>query len=300
MKKTVIATILFTFFSIAFSQTANAVISDYFVETSWLARNLDKVKVVDVRTTPKYLLGHVDGALHINKDEFLSFRHGVKSLVPTVEEFQRLLAHYGITPETPVVVYAEDTNPYSARLAWTLKYHGHDKAYVLNGGYEKWAKEGRPVSFLPTRPSPVKKYVISGQEPIRAEADEVLTRLNNPGTVIWDVRSLGEYEGTDVRADRGGHIPGAIHLNWTDLLHEEGGINVLKPASELKVLLAAHGITPDRKIIAHCQTGIRSAYASLVLMALGYPEVQNYDGSWIEWANNEELPVATKRASSTL
>ncbi|NOY87148.1 MAG: sulfurtransferase [Deltaproteobacteria bacterium] len=300
MKTIIIATILSIFFPIVLSQPAAAAISDYFVETSWLAQNLDQVTVVDVRVKPKYLLGHIDGALHIDKNEFLSFRRGVKSLVPTVEEFQRLMIHYGITPETTVIVYAEHTNPYSARLVWTLKYYGHEKAYVLNGGYEKWAKEGRPLGFLPTKAVSIESYVVSDQEPIRAKANEVLTSINDPGTIIWDVRRLTEFEGTEVRADRGGHIPSATHLNWTELLHEENGIQVLKPAGELTVLLASHGITPDKKVIAHCQTGIRSAYASLVLMALGYPEVRNYDGSWIEWANNRDLPIVTSSAAFSL
>jgi thiosulfate/3-mercaptopyruvate sulfurtransferase len=298
MKKLYIALIISLIVPAALAHTAAAAISDYFVDTSWLSTRLDDVTVVDVRVGPKYLGGHIDGALHINKKEFLSFRQGVKSLIPTVAETQNLFDKYGITPETTVVVYAEHSNPYSARFAWTLRYHGHEKVYVLNGGYEKWARDGLPTSILPTRAKKEEGYRITSSRDIRAEADQVLTRLSNPSTVIWDTRRPTEYEGTEIRADRGGHIPGAVHLHWTDLLEEKDGIKILKSQGEIEKLLVSYGITRDKVVIAHCQTGIRSAYATLVLLALDYQEARNYDGSWIEWANNLEFPIGETREAA--
>lgn len=298
MKKIIYTLIISLVVPFVLSQTAVAAISDYFVDTPWLSEKLDEVIIIDVRVGPKYLLGHIDGALHIDKQEFLRFRRGVKSLIPTVEETQNLLDRYGISPESTVVVYAEHTNPYSARLAWTLRYHGHEKVYVLNGGYEKWSREDLPVSIFPSAAKRTSGYRISTQTDIRAEADQVLTRVFNPSTIIWDTRTPGEYEGTDVRADRGGHIPGAIHLNWVELQEEKGGVRVLKSPEELERLLASYGITKDKEVIAHCQTGIRSSYASLVLLALGYPDARNYDGSWVEWANNSEFPVGDSREAA--
>ena len=213
-------------------------------------------------------------------------------------EAQELFDRYGFTPDTTVVVYAEHSNPYSARFAWTLRYHGHDKVYVLNGGYEKWSREGLPTSFLPTSAKRGEGYLITSSRDIRADADQVLTRLSNPSTVVWDTRGKGEYEGTDIRADRGGHIPGAVHLQWTDLLEEKDGIKVLKSQGQIEGLLASYGITREKTIIAHCQTGIRSAYATLVLLALDYQDAKNYDGSWIEWANNQEFPVGETREAA--
>ncbi|RLB65346.1 MAG: hypothetical protein DRH08_08130, partial [Deltaproteobacteria bacterium] len=134
-------------------------------------------------------------------------------------------------------------------------------------------------------------YRVSIPGKARAEADYVLTQLGNPSVVVWDTRTPEEYDGRKVRADRGGHIPGATHLNWTELQHEVDGVKVLKSEAEIRALLAAHGITGEREIIAHCQTGIRSSYATLVLQGLGYSQVKNYDGSWIEWANNPTLPI---------
>lgn len=271
---------------------ANAALGDYFVQTDWLARNRSNVVVLDARQTPLFLLGHIEGAHHLPRSEFLDKRNGVKSLVPTSTAFEALMEKFGITPETTVITYAEDGNPYAARLAWTLLYHGHNKVRVLDGGYEKWTREGHPTTLLPTELGASSHYRVSTPGKTRAEADYVLTQLGNPAVVIWDTRTPEEYDGSKVRADRGGHIPGATHLNWTELQHEVNGIKVLKNESEIRELLAGYGIASDQEIIAHCQTGIRSSYAALVLQGLGYKEVKNYDGSWIEWANNPTLPIA--------
>ena len=274
-----------------FPTLANAALQDYFVQTGWLNENRSQVVVLDARQTPLFLLGHIEGAHHLPRSEFLDKRNGVKSLVPTTTAFEALMERFGITPETTVVTYAEDSNPYAARLAWTLRYYGHEKTLVLDGGYEKWAAENRPTTFLPTTAALPSHYRVSAPGKARAEADYVLTQLGNPSVIIWDTRTLKEYAGSDVRADRGGHIPGATHLNWTELQHEVDGVKVLKSEAEIRDLLAAHGINADGEVIAHCQTGIRSAYATLVLQGLGYSQVKNYDGSWIEWANNPTLPI---------
>lgn len=268
-------------------------LDDYFVSTEWLAANRDKAVVIDVRKFPLYLLGHIDGAHNLDRAEFLTTRDGVKSLIPVVSDVETLLGRLGVTPETPVVVYAKDDDPYAARLVWTLHSYGHPKSYVLDGGYEKWSQEGHRTAILPT-PAPVASlYRNTAQRDLRADKQQILSRIGGTEALIWDTRTAEEHVGTDVRADRGGHIPGATHLNWASLQTEVNGVKVLKNEQELRNLLMHYGIGPEREIVAHCQTGIRSSYATLVLLGLGYEKVRNYDGSWIEWANDKDLPVAT-------
>jgi len=288
LKKLIIFTLLLL---VGLPTLASAALEDYFVQTDWLAKNRSEVVILDARQTPLFILGHIEGAHHLPRSDFLDKRNGVKSLVPTTTAFEAIMEKFGITPETTVVTYAEDNNPYAARLAWTLRYHGHEKVLVLDGGYEKWSKEGHPTTLLPTAAAIPSTYRVSTPGKARAEADYVLTQLGNPSVVIWDTRTPEEYNGTKVRADRGGHIPGATHLNWTQLQHEVDGVNVLKSESEIRELLANYGITFGQEVIAHCQTGIRSSYATLVLQGLGFTAVKNYDGSWIEWANNQSLPI---------
>lgn len=291
MKKFISTLMAFTVFG---AGASHASLDNYFVSTEWLVENRDQVLVIDVRRAPLYWLGHIDGAQHVDRDYFLETRNQVVSLVPGLEAMKNLLGELGATQDTPVVVYAEDDNPYAARLVWTLHYHGHTNSYVLDGGYQKWSRESHPISRLSSRqPEPVEYVLATNTKYLeaRAEADYIQTRIGHPGAVIWDTRSAGEYAGSDVRANRGGHIPGAVHLNWTDLQHEVNGVKVLKPQDEIVALLNASGLTPDKEILAHCQTGIRSSYATLVLAGLGYERIKNYDGSWIEWANNPALPI---------
>lgn len=269
---------------------ASAGLRDYFTDTQWLDSNRIDVRIVDVRNPALYLLGHIEGAISIHRGEFLSTRHGTKSLILSVDEFEKLMDRNGITPETVVVAYAQDDNPYMARFIWTLRFHGHERSYVLDGGYEKWAAQNLPTAVFPTIVTPTSGYRVSGSADIRAEGDYVLTRLNNPSSMVWDVRRRGEYSGLEVRANRGGHIPGATHLQWDQLLRDENGIKVLKREEDIERILRTAGITRDLEIIAHCQTGIRSSYATLVLLSLGY-NARNYDGSWIEWANCKSYPV---------
>lgn len=273
---------------------SHAALGDYFVSTQWLAENREQVVVVDVRKDPFYLLGHIAGAQHVARSEFLETRNQVKSLVPSAASFTKLLSQLGVTPETIVVAYAEDDNPYAARFVWTLRYHGHKNAFVLDGGYDKWAAEDRDTKLLSSAKPQPSQYVLAADAEYlqaRSGADYIYTRLENPGVLVWDTRRSAEFQGSEVRADRGGHIPGAVHLNWTDLQTEVNGVKVLKSADELRALLQANGLTSDKEIVAHCQTGIRSSYATLVLLGLGYEQVKNYDGSWIEWANNPTLPI---------
>ncbi len=140
---------------------AAAAIEDYFVQTDWLAANRSQVVVLDARQAPIYLLGHIDGAYSVPRSEFLDTRGGVKSLVPTTTDFEVLMEGFGITPDTTVITYAEHDNPYAARLAWTLRYHGHQKTLVLDGGYEKWSAEGHATALLPTTAAVPSEYRVN-------------------------------------------------------------------------------------------------------------------------------------------
>lgn len=289
-----LASVLLVSLWLALPGVGYAALEDYFVSTAWLADRQDQVVVVDVRKGPLYHLGHISGALHVERSEFLETRGGVKSLVPTSAGIVELLSRLGVTPETTVVAYAEDDNPYAARFVWTLRYHGHSKSYLLDGGYDKWQAEGRSTKLLGEEPPRKTRYALRRDAEYleaRADADYIYTRLDNPGMVIWDTRRAGEHQGSEVRAERGGHIPGAVHFDWTELQTEVNGVKVLKAADQIVKLLEAKGLTAEQEIVAHCQTGIRSSYATLVLLGLGYEKVKNYDGSWIEWANNPSLPI---------
>jgi thiosulfate/3-mercaptopyruvate sulfurtransferase len=244
------------------------------------------------------MAGHIEGALNLPISDFIVERGGTPGMVPTAMQFEALMQRLGISPDDSIVAYAEHDSPFAARFVWTMIYYGHARALVLDGGWEKWTFEQRPVSQQATAIAQPVSYQVSTPERHYAGKDYLVSQLGNPTVIIWDARTDQEYDGSRVRAERGGHIPGARHLNWTALQHEERGIRVLRDEAELRKLLAGHGIIDEREVIVHCQTGVRSAYASLVLLGLGYDKVRNYDGSWIEWANDPAMPIATGRAQT--
>ncbi len=248
--------------------------------------------VVDVRTERAYEAGHLPGAVRVERAEFTAQRDGLDGMTPLPDAFAFLMDRLGVTRDTPVIVYADDDDPAAARLAWTLLYYGHPAPVaVLDGGIQGWKAAGKPLCRRPDHPVPTRGYRPEPRPGLLADAGFVRDRLGAAGTVVWDVRTRAEYDGTDVRAARGGHVPGAVHLDWRALQRQRGGVHVLRSPGELRTLLADRGVPPDRTVVMMCQSGTRASYATLALLALGYPDVRLYDGSWLDWSSRSELPV---------
>ena len=158
---------------------------------------------------------------------------------------------------------------------------------MLNGGFNAWRDAGFPITQQASIPK-ADNFKMKPRPDRIATADDVLKRLHISSAVIVDTRSDAEYTGQLVRAQRGGAIPGAVHLEWTNNLDAKG---FFKPADELTEMYAGHQITPDKEIIPHCQGAYRSAHTYLALRLIGYRHVRNYLGSWGEWGNREDLPI---------
>jgi thiosulfate/3-mercaptopyruvate sulfurtransferase len=266
-----------------------------FVSTDWLSRHLGDPSVRVVEASIKradYESAHIPGAVWF--DHFADLlRNGDESSgdVITAEQFAALMSRNGIAPTDTVVAYGDRHNSYPMRLFWTLDYYQHPGAfYVLEGGRERWMAEGRPTrsgdeAIEPTSyPVPAAKNTEN-----RASWVQVRDAIARDEAVILDVRSADEYTGSIARAKHGGHIPGAVHVEWTDAT---AGDNVLLSVVELRKLYESRGVTPDKEVIAHCQLGIRAAHTWFVLKhVLGYPNAKNYDGSWQEWGNRDDLPI---------
>lgn len=250
------------------------------------------VLIVDVRAFSSYSTGHIPGAIRntISLNSATPSATGAAgTLGLTQSEFVALADKLGITPSTKVIAYDTDSSSSVGRFVWTLLRFGHKDVAILDGGYQKWVKEGRPTltKSNSTTPTPnTISYEVTSTTDIDVDAAYVLSHINLPGTVIWDSRTVLEYIGYDIRTNpRGGHIPYAVNLDWSNLQQKDGnGVSVLKSSADILALLQQYGITPDKEIIVHCQAGVRSAYASDTLLGLGFTKVKNYTGSWGEWS----------------
>jgi thiosulfate/3-mercaptopyruvate sulfurtransferase len=153
-----------------------------------------------------------------------------------------------------------------------------------------WVKEGFACESEANQPQSVESNASSdfANPEVRITMDQLLVLLDSDNFAIWDARSPGEYSGDMVRAARGGHIPGAIHLEWTDLMDQQRNLRIRDNAQEI---LDSLGLTKDKHIATHCQSHHRSSFTYMVARILGYQHITGYDGSWAEWGNSEDSPI---------
>ena len=247
----------------------------------------DRPLLLDLRPPEVYTAGHIPGAIHIDLWGVSLIDTDPAPLDAFMWMIQHLLAQHGATAETPVVVYDDQSGIRAARAFWFLEYFGHPSVRMLDGGFSAWTAAKLEVT-RDAGPPPKSEWKGERQPKAIATWREVHAALGQPGTVILDTRSDGEYLGTTVRAKRGGAIPGAVHVEWTKNLTPGGEF---KSADELRAMYEVAGVTPDKEVITYCQGGYRAAHSYIALRLLGYPRVRTYVGSWKEWGDREELPV---------
>ena len=245
------------------------------------------LSLIDTRTAEEFAEGHIPGAVHF--DLF-----GI-SLIDTrpdpLKAFMWMMLHLfelrGVTQEKEVVVYEALSGMRAARALWFLEYFGHPNVRLLDGGIEAWRKSGGEVTRA-VSPAKAAHFKVSERSEILAPVDHVRDSVGQDGVQILDTRSEAEYMGRNIRAARGGAIPGAVHLEWTQNLDAEGKF---KTRAELEAMYRNLGLTPDKEIVPYCQGGYRSSHSYVALRLIGYPKVRNYIGSWKEWGDRLDLPI---------
>jgi thiosulfate/3-mercaptopyruvate sulfurtransferase len=259
------------------------------VSVSWLMQHTtdQHLRLVDARPTAEYDKGHIPGAVSLPvADTFDPAQH--KNYPDTKAKLEALFARRGLSNTMRIIIYDNGKEHRSARLFWTLEYVGATNVAVLDGGLTQWQAEQGAISTVPVQvePGTFVAMVDPAKLPMAAQCQ---LALDNPTKVILDARSPEEFRGEDVRAKYRGHIPGAVNIDWRENFTTT---TVLKDPVTLRTLYERKGVTPDKDVIAHCQTGQRSSVSYWVLRLLGYPQVGNYAGSWVEWGNDPTTPKA--------
>jgi len=267
------------------------------VTTDWAQSHLNdhglRFVEVDVDTT-EYDKGHLPGAVGFNWQSQLN--DPIRRDIPSKEEFEALLSSAGIGNDTTVVLYGDNNNWFAAFALWLLKYYGHDKVVLIDGGRKKWVAENRPLTTdVPSYPRTSYK-VAKVDEKLRAKRDFVLETVSTHARNLVDVRSVPEFKGEIIAppgmtetAQRAGHIPGAINVPWSQAVNDDG---TFKSPDELRALYTAAGLDPAKPTIAYCRIGERSSHTWFVLKyLLGLDDVVNYDGSWTEYGNLIGVPI---------
>ena len=243
--------------------------------------------VIDLRPPDAYAAGHVPGAVHLDLFGISLIDTDPAPLRAFLWILEHLLASRGVSASRTIVVYDEQSGIRAARAFWALEYFGHEHTRLLDGGFGAWQAAGHPVDTHASAALPT-TWTGTRMDERLATWRDVQARLGQADAVILDTRTPGEYDGSTVRAARGGCVPGAVHVEWTDSLGEDGAF---KPAAELRAMYEAVGVTPDKEVLTYCQGGYRAAHSYLALRLLGYPRVRPYVGSWKEWGDRLDLPV---------
>ncbi len=261
------------------------------VEPEELERQLgqESMLIVDLCKPETYVQSHIPGALHLDYAQIVAMNKPVMGLLPTESQLNAVFSSIGLTSEQHIVAYDDEGGGRAARLLWTLEAMGHTRFSLLNGGLHAWNLERRPLQNG-TETRTRSHYRVKRNDAVIADKAYILDHLGDSATVLLDARSVEEYLGHKRFAERGGHIPGAVNLDWIQTMDRNRGLR-FKPAEELRALLAALGVTPDKEVVCYCQSHHRSAHSCLLLKTLNYPRVRGYPGSWSEWGNSADTPV---------
>ena len=254
----------------------------------------DNIVILDTRPLWKYLLSHIPGAQHIGKWQKFTVRvNGAPGILREDKIFLAgKLQPLGIDYSKLVVLYGDPEDKWRSdgRFFWMLKYLAFPKVAILEGGFNLWKKIGLPIergTGKDAPPSNLSPQQIHFDKSVSADQTWIRNRLGLKSLAIIDTRTKAEFAGkTPYGSKRGGHIPGAIHIYWTEFFTSVG---MLKSREKLAAILRASGVTKDQDIVVYCTGGVRSAMSFFALRYMGY-KVRNYDGSWWDWSLSPPMP----------
>jgi len=263
---------------------APAVRSNMLVTTDWLSQHLTDPKIVVLHVSGNrtaYDAGHIPGARFVSLSELAVTRDGVPNELPSTADLKKLLESVGVSDDSRVILYSGDASVLPAtRAFFTFDYLGHgDQAALLDGGLEKWRTEGRTLT-KDAATAAQGRFTPQPKPDIVVPMDAVKQMSSKPASssseVLLDVRSAADFHG-----EKGSHIPGAVNAFW---MENQAGLEnqALKSDAELRKLYETLGVTPDKRVVTYCNSGMQASQSYFTLKYLGY-DVRMYDGSMSEW-----------------
>lgn len=264
--------------------------NSHLIEPSELKTKLndDNLIIVDLCNQALYQQKHVPGAIHLSGNHLVAGTPPLPGACPSLEQLQQVINYLGIDGSKQVILYDDEGGGWAGRLAWTLDLLGLSNWRYLNGGIVPWIKEGYEHESTINQPNSIDSVVSFAGSQARIDQEQIISLLGESNFAIWDARSPAEYSGDMVRAARGGHIPGAINLEWTQLMDQHKHLRIREDAQQI---LDSHGLTREKHIATHCQSHHRSSFTYMVGRILGYDNIRGYDGSWAEWGNEQQTPI---------
>jgi len=282
---------------------------EYLVETDWLAQHLDDpdVMVFDCTThlipDPKityqvkpgredFEAGHIPGAQFVDMLRDVSdTSQNLRFMRQTPDQFTAAMRQFGVNSTTRVVTYSTANVWWATRLWFLLHEFGYDNAAVLNGGWQKWQREGRPVEIGPARARQAGNFTTGTVRDLMVGKDDVLNAVGNGAICTINALQPSQHAGAGGNSyGRPGRIAGSVNVPAAHLLDPE--TNTFLPADELRKRFEAVGAM-DRQVINYCGGGIAASADALALIMLGHNDVKLYDASLSEWAKDASLPMET-------
>jgi thiosulfate/3-mercaptopyruvate sulfurtransferase len=246
----------------------------------------------------QYRASHVPGAVYASLSKDLSStptgRNG-RHPVPCVEDLEVTFGRLGISAGTQVVMYDQDSGIFASRMWWTLRYLGHDAAAVLDGGWAKWSREGRPVRAGEEQATAA-TFIGRRRKDMRLPLDQVQSAVGNPSMLLVDARAPERFEGRNETVDRvAGHIPGAVNHFYRHNLTDEGVM--LPPDTLRRQFEEVLGGRPAEQVVMYCGSGVTACHNLLAMEHAGIRGARLYPGSWSEWSSDPQRPVETGPAA---
>ncbi len=241
--------------------------------------------LLDVRPRAEYEAGHIPGAVWVDAAA-IEKKAGVPGALNEPKPWQEWIDSLGIGSDSEIYIYDSAQQKDAARFWWLLRHLGAEQVGLVDGNFSIWNEQDRPVSTEPTKTQP-REFPIKIRADRFADQQTVLQALQGGEIQVVDARSLGEYTGEVARSAKGGHIPAACHLEWSELVDDQGRF---LPASDLRSKVEKLGLKPGQEVITHCQGGGRASVDAFVLERLGHP-ARNYYLGWSDWGNAQETPI---------